>query len=704
MRTLLCLAMALGAISIDAQSYLFQNKISEPFREALAAKGTSVALEGDYAFVGVPDASKDTNGVAWAGLEAGRVDVYQKDSSGYYQYAQSLQGVPRFNMADFGMSLAVEDSTLIVGAPGDDIGGIRNGAVHVFKLRNNRWTFDTRFSSPDTSHDASFGVSLGMDGTTLVVGAIGNKTDSLYSDSLDYAGAAYVYEYLNGSWVLQDKLSASAHQAYAYFGMAVAVKGSRIAVSTTQESGTYGSNAISYTGADYIFDLDSQGNWNESMHIRDSLFDGGAFGYQWIGNNLLRSSPSYFHGYVPSTPWFTISGRLFYLDFGPSNSWSVKQRIDKPNSISRDIFSQSFHFDGQRLAVASPRDDRSPTSSTIVTEAGSVAIFDYDANSDSFNFSELVVAGDRANPQSAYDNFGNVALAGDHLLVGVPGDDHDSSNQNPLNNAGSIYFYELGCSLQSVVRNDTLCAGDGLWYRGQYYAQAGTYLDTVSPALGCDTAYTLHLAFRPALRDTIAVQACDSTITLGGQTVYQSGWYTDTLSSIFGCDSTVVQAISIQGVDTTVLRSPNGLQATAQNATFQWIDCLSNQPLVGETDSVLTVPSGRSSDQYYAVIISQNGCVDTSYCFLFESDLGHQSVAAQSLKVYPNPAGDFLQIELAPGLNPEALRLLDLNGRVVLAQEGASLMRMDLRSVPQGLYVLEVEVEGYCMREKVLVE
>lgn len=689
MRHLLYFALIFFSGSLSAQqSFLIQKKASGPFRENLGTKGSVVAFSGDFAFSGAPRASNDTNGVG-AGSpmynEFGNLTIYRKDSAGVWQYFQALQGVPRMYMAYFGSSLAVSDSTLVVGAPGQRIGPTRNGAVQIFKLRGGRWQFDTLFTSPDTSHAAGFGGSIAIEGTTLVVGAAGNATDSVYGDTLSNAGAAYVFEYQNGSWLLQEKLSAGQRQVNAYFGSSLAIKNNRIVVSSPQESGTYGPNAIAYTGADYVFDRNAAGHWNQSMHITDSAFDGGAWGYRFVGSNLLRSSPRYFHGFIPGSPWpASDAGSLFYLQLN-ANSYSIKQRINVSQPAWLHYFASSFDFDGQRLAVSCPRDDYSPLDTIKVTDAGSVWIYSYDSINDQFNFEETVVASDRAKPKSEYDNFGQVAISGEYLLVGVPGDDEDSTNQNPINDAGSLYFYQLGCRPLELVQNDSICAGDSLWFRGNYYHTTGIYTDTVSFSTLCDSTYTLDLFVRPAtIEDTVQVQSCDVYTTLGGQQVTQSGFYTDTLSNQFGCDSLVVQDLTVIAVDTSVVRSGRTLKAQAQNASFQWINCATDSVIIGATADSLIAPSGSGVDQFFAVIVNQNGCSDTSFCFRFESDLGLSESLINQVTVYPNP-GSELNFKTPAGLRVSELEIQDLQGRSIGLYQNPQQLKPQL---PAGIYVL----------------
>ena len=80
----------------------------------------------------------------------------------------------------------------------------------------------------------------------------------------------------------------------------------------------------------------------------------------------------------------------------------------------------------------------------------------------------------------------------------------------------------------------------------------------------------------------------------------------------------------------------------------------------------------------------------------------HYSVpqhSASEIRVYPNPAGDLLHIELSCGGGIASVALYDLQGRVVETRHGTSLQggtaTVNLRSVPAGVYLLRVrDAEG----------
>ncbi len=79
------------------------------------------------------------------------------------------------------------------------------------------------------------------------------------------------------------------------------------------------------------------------------------------------------------------------------------------------------------------------------------------------------------------------------------------------------------------------------------------------------------------------------------------------------------------------------------------------------------------------------------------------------ITVYPNPAGNVLHVEWPGDLKPEAIALVDLNGRqvktrkVMSSDEGYGHARLNLEGLLQGLYILRLSTPAETIYHKVLV-
>ena len=94
----------------------------------------------------------------------------------------------------------------------------------------------------------------------------------------------------------------------------------------------------------------------------------------------------------------------------------------------------------------------------------------------------------------------------------------------------------------STTRNIALCPGQSVVINGQTVSAAGTYIDTVAAAIGCDTVRANNVtvnSYNTRTAPTITLCPGQSTV-INGQTVTAPGTYLDTIASTNGgCDTVV---------------------------------------------------------------------------------------------------------------------------------------------------------------------
>lgn len=114
--------------------------------------------------------------------------------------------------------------------------------------------------------------------------------------------------------------------------------------------------------------------------------------------------------------------------------------------------------------------------------------------------------------------------------------------------------------------------------------------------------------------------------------------------------------------------------------------------------------SDVNGDWYYANQPSQNCLADqiVSPCLrLNSSDI----TMPLSLKVFPNPASNNLEIEIKEGLNYDLeCKIYDLNGRFILSKNlNQSKRNISVRSLDNGIYILEVQAGSMQEYVKIVV-
>ena len=89
---------------------------------------------------------------------------------------------------EYGYSVAISDSTAVVGAP---FKNSHAGAVYVFERSGSSWSQQAKLTDPHAAADDFFGDSVAISGSTAVVGAPGQNSST---------GAVYVFQRTGTKW------------------------------------------------------------------------------------------------------------------------------------------------------------------------------------------------------------------------------------------------------------------------------------------------------------------------------------------------------------------------------------------------------------------------------------------------------------------------------------------------------------------------
>ena len=99
-----------------------------------------------------------------------------------------------------------------------------------------------------------------------------------------------------------------------------------------------------------------------------------------------------------------------------------------------------------------------------------------------------------------------------------------------------------------------------------------------------------------------------------------------------------------------------------------------------------------------SISITEENITETVIMDIF---VGLAEASPEQLRVYPNPAEDFLNLENLPKAISH-IRILDLQGRMVFEQHGFKTNSINIRHLPSGEYVIVVEGNGFVQKLKFL--
>ena len=258
------------------------------------------AADGDTALLGA--ALDDA-----AAINGGAVYVYVRGVTGGWSIQQILRPASPAVDALFGSALALKSNTAIIGARGDS-DSRHGGAAYVFRRSGNAWTQTARIAPSDLSDYGAFGNSVAYDGVTIAVGMAppggespgtgglrlfedqgttfpqvaqlgddgsnefgasvavrGNLLiagapeaqidDGTSSGPIRQAGNAYLFQRVNGIWLMAAGLRGTGHDLFPitsgdYFGTSVALDGGTAFVGSV-----FDRTAATAAGAAFVFDL-----------------------------------------------------------------------------------------------------------------------------------------------------------------------------------------------------------------------------------------------------------------------------------------------------------------------------------------------------------------------------------------------------------------------------------------------------------------
>ena len=264
-----------------------------------------------------------------------------------------------------------------------------------------------------------------------------------------------------------------------------------------------------------------------------------------------------------------------------------------------------------------------------------------------------------------------------------------------LNDATTWSLYESSCGVGFVATN-----------------AIGTF--NVSPSLnktyyvrgegGCVTTSTcgpIDVVVKSTYDETEDVDLCKgSDYTFPDGTVVsniQSNMsHVSNLQSINSCDSSVTTEINILTVNTSISLQGSVLVASEPNLQYQWINCLDNTNVIGEVNQTFSVVE----DGTYAVVITDNNCIDTSLCEIVNG-VSVDEKGVVNISIYPNPTIDIVHINT--DVNFDRGVFMDLSGRVLFSVS-LSVKSIDLSTLPKGIYVLQLELDGVKYQKRIIKE
>jgi outer membrane protein assembly factor BamB len=414
--------------------------------------GSSVAISGTTALVGAPQQT------AQSVSQAGKVYVLNATTGSLIK--APISPAPE-SSGRFGTSVGVSGTTAVIGAPFESASGYSNaGNAYVFNPTSGKLLLtisspSTRLRSPNAQSSGAFGTAVAISENTIVVGA---PSETAATES----GAGNVYTFSASTGKLTGTLKDPNAQSSGNFGFAVAIAGSTIVVGAPGES--------SGAGNAYVFNSIT-GKLINTLKDPNSQ-SGGGFGTSVAisGTTIVIGAPT------ETAATFLQAGRAYTFN---ATTGSRISTFISPTPQDGGNFGFSVAITGISIVIGAP---------------GETAVSHTDAgNTYTFNAStgKLLKTLKDPNAQSGGEFGTSVAISGTTIAVGAV-----FESAGGFNAAGNAYAFNATTGNFIATLNDPNAQAEGAF--GNTVSVSGKSIvvgapeETASSDSAAGNAYTFN--------------------------------------------------------------------------------------------------------------------------------------------------------------------------------------------------------------------
>ena len=294
------------------------------------------------------------------------------------------------NEARFGLAIAVEGDTFVVGA---HFNSEFTGAAYVFTRTGNTWTQTQRLVAGDARQGDGFGSAVVIEGDTMVVGA---RTADPLPGIGEQAGAAYVFTRTGNTWTQTQQLVAGDPQESGRFGVDIAIDGDTMVI---------GAPALDDVAqASYVFTRTAN-TWTQTQKLTVQDPDPDRDFSHAFGTTVAIDGDTAVIG--NGSPLGTLNSAAFVFT-RTANTWTQTQQLVANDQQPLDFFGSSIAIEGDTIVVGA----RESRTATLPPEG---AAFVFTRTSNTWTQTQRIID----DVPVANDRFGSeVAIDGDAVLIG----------------------------------------------------------------------------------------------------------------------------------------------------------------------------------------------------------------------------------------------------------------------------------------------
>jgi len=450
------LALPFLFTSVSAQHWSQTQKLTGNPRHENQSFGVSMAMNGEYVFIGAHGDDFDNDNMTGPGS----VSVYRWEGDTLVFHQLLLPPVVGETYG-FGNQVALSgDWAVIVTIHDTDEDGenifYNCGALYLYKNVGGNWQFQQKLAHTDRTDGDQFGQSIAMSGDHVVVGAIWQTTDANGQNEIYGAGAAYVFQRVGDTWSQQQKLVAHDRAFEDRYGASLSLDGNRVFVSATESSLDENSqNEVWRAGAVYVYELQGA-TWQHTQKLvcrdrENSGFFGASVSAQ--GDRLVVGA----YSSTDENQQNGIQGAGAAYIFGRNaDGWQELRKVVAPTRQYAASFGNDVIISGDHVLIGAPGDATELSNQYGAYRAGAVYLY----RMESWNLE--YVQGWRHADNFTDDFLGSpIAMYDGFILAGLPNHDYGAFDQWwwDINRSGAAYLFKAGTLTASNTVMHEHCTG-----------------------------------------------------------------------------------------------------------------------------------------------------------------------------------------------------------------------------------------------------
>lgn len=317
-------------------------------------------------------------------------------SSSSSRAQQTIIGAPDGEAEDhFGYAVDANGQTAIIGAYNADGASSDAGAAYMYNRINGQWQFAQKLTAVDGDRDDFYGYAVAISGDVAAVGARGFDIDSdSIANRVEFdAGSVYIYRFNGTSWSFETNIRNPNPLRNDIFGDVVAVDGNVLLIGAHQDDDSFGSVFV------YRFD-GVEWQHEETFSGRAQNVSGSA------GRSVAVQGDVAVFGTTGRSGFGSANAYVYRWD---GTTWNREDIVLLESLPSINSFGFDVAINDVRIVVGAPG------TSNTVQAAGAVHVLEYDG-------SDWVEIETLLSPEPAeQESMGaTVDIRGDAILAGAP--------------------------------------------------------------------------------------------------------------------------------------------------------------------------------------------------------------------------------------------------------------------------------------------